>query len=45
MSFCSMNWPLEAGLLNKGSCLDPTLGVTKFISIFAMNSLTLCCAT
>jgi hypothetical protein len=35
----------EAGLLNKSSCLARTLGVTKFIMVIAMDSVTLCCAT
>ncbi len=34
-----------AGLLNKSSCLAPTLGVTKFIIVTDMNWVTLCCAT
>jgi hypothetical protein len=32
-------------LLNKSSCLAPTLGVTKFTAIICMNKITLCCAT
>jgi hypothetical protein len=35
----------EAGLLNKSSCLAPTLGVTKFTNVRDMNLVTLCCAT
>ncbi len=35
----------EAGLLNKSSCLAPTLGVTKFIFVKEMILVTLCCAT
>jgi hypothetical protein len=35
----------EVGLLNKSSCLAAALGVTKFIIVKAMNSVTLCCAT
>ncbi len=35
----------EAGLLNKSSCLAPTLGVTKFIIVKGMILVTLCCAT
>jgi hypothetical protein len=37
--------PSEAGLLNKSSCLAPTLGVTKFIIVKGMRLATLCCAT
>ncbi len=36
---------LEAGLLNKSSCLARALGVTKFIIIKDMILGTLCCAT
>jgi hypothetical protein len=35
----------EAGLLNKSSCLAPTLGVTKFITVKDVILVTLCCAT
>ena len=35
----------EAGLLNKSSCLAPTLGVTKFKIVTDMIWVTLCCAT
>ncbi len=35
----------EVGLLNKSSHFAPTLGVTKFITIIAMNLVTLCFAT
>ncbi len=35
----------EVGLLNKSSHLAPTLGVAKFITIIAMNLVTLCFAT
>jgi len=35
----------EAGRLNKGSCLAPALGVTKFIIVTDMTWVTLCCAT
>jgi len=34
----------ESGLLNKNSCLTAALGVTKFITVIAMNLVTLCCA-
>jgi hypothetical protein len=30
-------------LLNKSSCLAPTLGVTKFIIVTGMSLVTLCC--
>jgi hypothetical protein len=32
-------------LLDKSSCLARTLGVTKFIVVITMDSVTLCCAT
>jgi hypothetical protein len=35
----------EAGLLNKGSCLAPALGVTKFVIVTDMIWVTLCYAT
>ncbi len=35
----------EAGLLNKGSCLAHTLGMTKFIDVRDIILVTLCCAT
>jgi hypothetical protein len=35
----------EAGLLNKSSCLAPTVGVTKFIEMRDMILVTLSCAT
>jgi len=35
----------EARLLNKSSCLTPSLGVTKFIIVTNMIWVTLCCAT
>jgi hypothetical protein len=35
----------EAGLLNKSSCLAPTLVVTKFIIVTGMIWVTLCCTT
>jgi hypothetical protein len=35
----------EAGLLNKSSCLAPTLGVTEYIIATVMIWVTLCCAT
>ena len=35
----------EAGLLNKGSCLAQTLGVTKVKGVTDMIWVTLCCAT
>ena len=44
LSFLYVYGP-EAGLLNKCLCLAAALGVTKFIAIIAMNSVTLCCAT
>jgi hypothetical protein len=31
------------GLMNKSSRLAPALGVTKFITIIAVNLVTLCC--
>ncbi len=34
----------EAGLLNKSLCFAPTLGVTKFIIVKDIISVTLCCA-
>ncbi len=37
-------WKPEATLLNKRSCLAPTLGVTKFIRLVAVIVITLCCA-
>jgi hypothetical protein len=36
---------IEAGLLNKGSCLAQALGVTKFVKIREMIWVTLCCAS
>jgi hypothetical protein len=36
---------LEAGLLNKSSCLVPTLGATKFIIDIVIILATLCSAT
>ncbi len=33
----------EAGLLNSSSCLAPTLGVTKIITISFIYWVTLCC--
>ena len=35
----------EVGLLNKSSCLAPTLGVNKFIIVTDVILVTLCCAT
>ncbi len=35
----------DATLLNKTSRLAPALGATKFITITAMNLVTICCAT
>jgi hypothetical protein len=35
----------ESGLLNKSSCLAAALGVTKFMTVIALNLVTLCCAT
>jgi hypothetical protein len=35
----------EAGLLTKGLCLTPALGVTKFIIVKDMILITLCRAT
>jgi hypothetical protein len=35
----------EVSLLNKSSRLAAALGVTKFMTVIAMNSVTLCCAT
>jgi len=35
----------EAGWLNKSSRLAAALGVTKFMTVIAMNLVTLCCAT
>ncbi len=34
----------EAGLWNKSLCFAPTLGVTKFIIVKDIISVTLCCA-
>ncbi len=34
----------EAGLLDKSSCFAAALGVTEFMTIIAMNVVTLCCA-
>jgi hypothetical protein len=40
---CSINAPkrAEAGLLNIGSCLAPTSGITKFIIVKGMILVTL----
>ncbi len=35
----------EVGLSNKGSCLAPALGVTKFIIVKDVSLVTLCCVT
>ncbi len=35
----------EASLVNKSSCLAPTLGMTKFIIVTDMIWVKLCCAT
>ncbi len=37
-----VNIKTDASLLNKNSCLAPTLGVTKFIIVKAMILVTLC---
>ncbi len=34
----------KASLLKKGSCLARALGVTKFLRVIVMNSVSLCCA-
>jgi hypothetical protein len=39
------NLKREAGLLNKRSCLAPTLSVTKVIIVTDIIWVTLCCAT
>jgi hypothetical protein len=36
---------VKASLLNKGSCLTPALGMTKFIIVENIIWVTLCCAT
>jgi hypothetical protein len=43
--FCSPLMQVAASLLNKSSCLAPTLGVTKFIIITDLIWVTLCRAT
>jgi hypothetical protein len=35
---------LEAGMLNKTSCLAAALGVTQVITVISTNLVTLCCA-
>jgi hypothetical protein len=45
---CFLSSGSEAGLLNKSSCLAAPLGVTKIVTIAAMNLMnliTLCCTT
>jgi hypothetical protein len=42
MCYLSRTEQTEVGLLNK--CLAAALGVAKFITISAMNLLTVCCA-
>ncbi len=34
----------DVGLLNKSSCLAAALGVTTFVTVLALNLVTLCCA-